>query len=193
MSLLSGIAGALRTVGQAVLKTPVVGTLAKFIPGLGTAATVVGAYQAIKGIAGSAATTVMEHPAITGAVLGGTAGVIAGRASNVPPSVGGGLLSLPGGLATGGGVMPRSARGIMKSANYYARKYPQWAMSVGGTTGIANLIASGQLPAMRHRRGRGITPRDLRSFKRVANLINHFSRPVHHMRGYKKGGRHASV
>lgn len=101
------------------------------------------------------------------------------------------LASLPG-IGGGGGVMPtggapRGARGIMSSANSYARRYPQWAMSVGGTTGIAQMIASGQLPAVKRRRGRGISSRDLRSFKRVARLVSHFSRPVHHMRGYKRG------
>lgn len=38
----------------------------------------------------------------------------------------------------------------------------------------------------RHRRGRGITARDLRSFRRVANLIRTYAAPVRHFRTHPK-------
>lgn len=37
------------------------------------------------------------------------------------------------------------------------------------------------------RRGRGITARDLRSFRRVANLIRKYAAPVRHFRTHPKG------
>lgn len=37
-----------------------------------------------------------------------------------------------------------------------------------------------------HRRGRGITARDLRSFRRVANLIRTYAAPVRHFRTHPK-------
>lgn len=39
----------------------------------------------------------------------------------------------------------------------------------------------------KRRRRKGITARDLMSFKRVARLVDKFSKPVHHFRNFKKG------
>lgn len=190
MSLFSKVLGGARSALSSLSKVPGVGAVMKVIPGLGTAATAMSIYQGVKGIGAAAVKTVAEHPIIaSGAVLGGAAaagGIVAATRG------GGGLTPLPGGALAGGAMIPggHGMRTIISSANSYARKYPQWAMSVGGTAGIAQMIASGQLPAMRRRRGKGITARDLRSFKRVARLVSHFSRPVHHMRGYGKHAKH---
>lgn len=42
--------------------------------------------------------------------------------------------------------------------------------------------------APRRRRGRGITAHDLRSFRRVANLIRKYAAPVRHFRTHPKRG-----
>lgn len=72
--------------------------------------------------------------------------------------------------AVGGMVIARGAS-IARSAMAYCRRNPGWCASIGGTAAVSALIESGQLPVIRRRRGRGITPRDLRSFRRVANLV----------------------
>jgi len=38
----------------------------------------------------------------------------------------------------------------------------------------------------RRRRRKGITAKDLNSFKRVAKLVDKYAKPVHHMRNFKK-------
>lgn len=60
-------------------------------------------------------------------------------------------------------------------------------------TPMAYNIYGDQIPdeygaAPRRRRGRGITARDLRSFRRVANLIRKYAAPVRHFRKHPKGG-----
>lgn len=179
MSLLSKVFSGAKAAVSGLARIPGVGAVMKLIPGLGTAATAVSAYQVIKGIGSSAVETVAAHPAIAAGVLGAAGGALAERAMPgagglAPLAMGGGMVRAPG------------MRSLARSAASYARRYPQWAMQVGGTAAIAQMIASGALPPMRRRRGHGITPRDLRSFKRVARLVSHFSRPVHHMRGYKR-------
>lgn len=61
--------------------------------------------------------------------------------------------------------------------------------TIGGAVGGAALGAyldGGNQPAKRRRRGKGITARDLRSFKRVAKLVDKYAKPVHHFRNFKK-------
>jgi len=84
------------------------------------------------------------------------------------------LGALPAVGAAVGGLVVRGGAAIARSAMGYCRRNPAWCASIGGTAAVAGLIESGQLPTIRRRRGRGITPRDLRSFKRVANLIRGF-------------------
>lgn len=86
-------------------------------------------------------------------------------------------------LAGAGALVVRGAASVARSAMTYCRRNPAWCASIGGTAAIAGLIESGQLPTIRRRRGRGITPRDLRSFKRVANLIRGFCPTVRRIPG----------
>lgn len=88
----------------------------------------------------------------------------------LPPLVGRALPMIAG----AGALVVRGAASIARSAMTYCRRNPAWCASIGGTAAIAGLIESGQLPTIRRRRGRGITPKDLRSFRRVANLVRGF-------------------
>lgn len=89
----------------------------------------------------------------------------------LPPLVGG---AIGGAVVAGGRVALMSARTIARSAVTYCRRHPAWCASIGGTAAIGAMIEAGQLPTIRRRRGRGITPRDLRSFRRVGSLIRGF-------------------
>lgn len=86
----------------------------------------------------------------------------------LPPVLGRALPAV-GGAVIGMGV--RGATAIARSAMTYCRRHPQWCATIGGTAAVSAMIQSGQLPTIRRRRGRGITPKDLRSFRRVANLV----------------------
>ena len=102
---------------------------------------------------------------VTGAVLGGVASsVLSGRASRAPS-----LPALPGGA--GGGMLPP----IVRTAA------PMAAAAAGG----AMLAGWGDDHKPRRRRRKGITARDLSSFKRVARMVDKYSKPVHHFRNFK--------
>lgn len=153
------------------------------------------AFSAIKPYAG----------AIVGGAVGGPAGAMLGQqvfssTPNLPAIPGGGskFATLPRAgmtnarsLTTGtstqalvmsGGYSPASVSRINRAAGSMCSKYPQWCMQMGGVGQVAQAMATGQLPIPRRRRRRGITPRDLQSFRRVANLIKCYSAPVHRMR-----------
>lgn len=87
------------------------------------------------------------------------------------PQLGRAAGAIGGTVIAGGAAVLRSARSISRSANAYCSRHPAWCASIGGLPGVVGLLESGQLPVIRRRRGRGITPRDLRSFRRVANLV----------------------
>jgi len=91
------------------------------------------------------------------------------------PAIGAGAAAI-GGAAVRLGVA--GARAVASSAMTYCRRHPQWCAGIGGSAAVAALIDSGQLPKIKRRRGRGLTPKDLRSFKRVANLIRVFAPTV---------------
>lgn len=74
-------------------------------------------------------------------------------------------------LAGAGSLVVSGARAAARSAMVYCRRHPNWCSTIGGTAAVAAMIESGQLPTIKRRRGRGITPKDLRSFRRVANLV----------------------
>jgi hypothetical protein len=101
----------------------------------------------------------------------------------------GSMLGL-GGVAAAGGMVLARGRTIARAAGALCLKHPQWCSTIGGTAAIAALMESGQLPVPRRRRGRGLTPRDLRSFRRVASLVRGFcptvrripSRAIRHVR-----------
>lgn len=79
--------------------------------------------------------------------------------------------ALPAVIGAGAGMMARGAGAVFRSAQTYCRRHPQWCATIGGTAAVGAMIESGQLPVIKRRRGRGLTPRDLRSFRRVASLI----------------------
>lgn len=74
-------------------------------------------------------------------------------------------------IGAAGGLVVSGARAAMRSAQVYCRRHPAWCAQIGGTAAIMAMIESGQLPPVPRRRGRGITPKDLKSFRRVANLV----------------------
>lgn len=80
-------------------------------------------------------------------------------------------------IAAGGAVVARSAASAMRGAVTWCRRNPAWCANIGGTAAVAAMIGSGQLPMPRRRRGRGISSRDLRSFRRVHNLLATFCAP----------------
>lgn len=53
--------------------------------------------------------------------------------------------------------------------------------------GAAGGIIWDSEPKKKKRRRKGISAKDLASFKRVARLVDKFSKPVHHFRNFKKG------
>lgn len=137
---------------------------------------------------------------IAGAVLGGPAGFAIGsaiggavqRPTPSPVSVmpAASMQALPTlgalpqiGRAAGAGVMAlggvavAGARSAMRGAITLCRRHPQWCSTIGGTAAVAAMIESGQLPAPRRRRGRGLSSRDLRSYRRVHNLLAGFCTP----------------
>ena len=143
-------------------------------------------FSKIKKVAGNVVKAVAA-PVLTtvGAAYGGPVGASIG--SSIGSSFGGsfvaggataGMSSLPqlgrvlgtGAMAVGG-VVARGSRAIYASASYYCRKYPAWCAQVGGIAAVSALVDNGTLPAIKRRRRRGITPRDLQSFRRVAGLI----------------------
>jgi len=140
---------------------------------------------------------------IPGAVVGAGMGIVGGQTKTMPTlpgkvmTVGGKTLPpLPGVAGSGGGGLGRIAGGIVGAAGAAGRgitsvargaasmcaKYPAWCLAAGGLGAVAGLMQSGQLPVPKRRRRKGISARDLSSFRRVANLVNHYAKPVHHMR-----------
>lgn len=98
------------------------------------------------------------------------------------PALGMGALPQLGRLGVGaagaiGGMAVRGAGSAMRGAMNLCRKYPTWCSTIGGTAAVAAMIESGQLPAPRRRRGRGISSRDLRSYRRVHGILAGFCAP----------------
>lgn len=167
------------------------------------------AVHALSGLASKAYSAIKPYAgAIVGGAVGGPAGAALGQQvfgpSNLPALPGGtrAITSAPGVGFTGRGLSmtPMTTQQLIMSGGYsrgrvasinraagtMCAKYPQWCMSIGGVGAVASAMASGQLPIPRRRRGRGISPRDLRSFRRVANLIKHYAAPVHRMRTHTR-------
>jgi len=119
-----------------------------------------------------------------GTVLGGA---IAGRLSRggspgLPGNIGvpsfSAGMGLAGPIVAGGRVAVAGARSAIRSAIAYCKRHPAWCAGIGGVAAVEGLINSGQLPAVKHSRGRGLSSRDLRSFRRVARLIHRYCAPV---------------
>jgi len=125
--------------------------------------------------------------------LGGVASALGrvGARSPVLPGVGASLLpsmgSLPAlGAAAGTAVRVGmvGAKAAMRGAIQLCRRNPGWCSTIGGTAAVAAMIESGQLPAPRHRRGRGLSARDLRGFKKTVRLMRATAMSV----GIRRGG-----
>lgn len=123
---------------------------------------------------------------IVGGIIGGPAGAAIGGAlggalarkpmSAMMPGVGatGPSFALPAlgpVVAAGGRLAVAGARTAMQGAITWCRRNPAWCSSIGGTAAVAALIESGQLPAPKRRRGRGLSSRDLRGFRKTVRLI----------------------
>jgi hypothetical protein len=111
---------------------------------------------------------------------GGDIYPVGARMGSTPGAgMGGGVLrALPGAIGYGAGVVVGRARAIARGAAALCAKHPQWCSTIGGVAAVAGMMESGQLPVPKRRRGRGLTPRDLRSFRRVARLIRVFAPTV---------------
>lgn len=91
----------------------------------------------------------------------------------LPPVIGRMAPAIGGAVAVGA----RSAASAMRAAVTWCRRNPAWCANIGGTAAVAAMVANGTLPAPRRRRGRGISSRDLRSYRRVHNLLAGFCAP----------------
>jgi len=128
--------------------------------------------------------------ALLGSSMGGTSGtlpVLPGAGRVTPTGFTGRGLGAATPMTTNqlvmtGGLSRSSVSRVNRAAGTMCARYPQWCMQIGGVGAVASAMASGQLPIPRRRRRRGISPRDLSSFRRVANLIKNYSAPVHRMR-----------
>lgn len=98
---------------------------------------------------------------------------------SIPPT-GAQMASLPAIVRGGGAIAGRaagplgaamSAGTIARSAMTYCRRHPAWCSTIG-LAGVAELIRGGSLPPIKKRRARGITGRELSSFKRVSRVLN---------------------
>jgi len=102
----------------------------------------------------------------------------AGVLGALPSMAGAAARSIGGMVGFGAGVVVGRARAIARGAAALCIKHPQWCSTVGGIAAIGAMMESGQLPIPKRHRGRGLTPRDLRSFRRVARLIRVFAPTV---------------
>lgn len=137
--------------------------------------------KALKGVAKSVAGSALGKLAVTaipgvgpiaGAVIG-TVGSVAAQTLLTPKgkktmSM---LPALPGG---GGRMLPPIGKAIATAAPYAAGA-------------LAGGIIWDDQPRKKRRRRKGISAKDLSSFKRVARLVDKYAKPVHHFRNFKKG------
>lgn len=106
---------------------------------------------------------------IAGGVIGAATSGIGGGGKKPPrlPTISGGKLPA---LPPGGKIVGLSTAG---------------AAAAGAVAGEWLYDKLGNPVAKRRRRRKGISAKDLSSFKRVARLVDKFSRPVHKMRNFK--------
>lgn len=144
---------------------------------------------------GKALKRVVSSPAVGAAVtvFNPAAGAALTAASRfMPQTVGPGLSSslLPtlGALPAIAGAAVRvgmvGARAAMRGALQLCRRNPSWCATIGGTAAVAGMIESGQLPAPKHRRGRGLSARDLRGFRKTSRLMRQVASTI----GLRKSG-----
>lgn len=150
-----------------VSKSPLLKGAMSMIPGGAMVAATMTAYDTFKGITNS-----IRPPG--GGIGGGQ------RMPALPGRIAtGGMMG--GGRALVGGVIGgvvRGGRAIWRSAATYCRKHPQWCSTIGGIAAVEAMIGRGELPTIKKSRGRGITARELRSFKKVARFTSKYCAPV---------------
>lgn len=158
---------------------PIAATVGRFIPGIGTTLSMAGtaatAYYAAK-----SAVPAAPAPTFTPQIvpMPGVGSMQAGMFPSFPTSLTRALPALAGvgGAAVRVGVA--GAKRVYQSAASYCRKHPGWCQTIGGIAAVESMIQSGQLPAMKSRRGRGITATELKNFKRVARFTSKYCAPV---------------
>lgn len=117
------------------------------------------------------------------ASIAGSVAAIRGGGGVTTLSGGGALDALPAILGRTGGAVVRGAGQFVSRATTWCRANAAACAAAGGVTAVAALMESGVFRGGgRRRRRRGITPTDLKSFRRVANLIRSYSAPVRRMR-----------
>lgn len=99
-----------------------------------------------------------------------TMGSLPGIATRVLPQLG-----RLGGVAVGMGI--RGVSRVASSAARYCKANPGWCATIGGVAAVEALINSGQLPVHRQRRARGLTGREMRSFRKVHRVLSKFCAP----------------
>lgn len=105
--------------------------------------------------------------------------------------IAGGILTAATGLMSGAAkktatVLPGAGAVMLPALQSTAGKLVAGGAAVAAGEYLYDKM--GNVVGKKHRRRRkGITPKDLSSFKRVARLIDKFSKPVHHFRNIKKG------
>jgi hypothetical protein len=100
-----------------------------------------------------------------------------GMVSNILPALPAAAGVIGGAVVTGGRVLMAGARSVASSAVTYCRRHPQWCASIGGTAAIGALIQGGQLPPIKRRRARGISPSEFRGFRKVHKVLSGFCAP----------------
>lgn len=150
------------------------GKLAKSVKKIIKSPLVGAAVSAVNPQLGGALSAVSAASAMRTSILPGVGPVISGTVA-----AGGRMLPALGRtLGFGAGVMIAKGRNIARAAAALCVKHPQWCSTIGGVAAVAAMMESGQMPIPKRRRGRGLSPRDLRSFRRVARLIRVFAPTV---------------
>jgi hypothetical protein len=110
-----------------------------------------------------------------GSIYGNSGGMM--QTMGALPRIGAGLASLGGGAYAVGRAAGVAVGRVYSSAARYCRTNPGWCQSIGGIAAVEALINSGQLPVHKRRRGRGITSREFRGFRRVHKVLSGFCAP----------------
>jgi len=126
--------------------------------------------------------------------------VLKGGVKTVLGSTVGGIIGGPVGAAIGGILSTSGAKTVAKAVAGAATGAAAMSLPVlpgvgavartalpamAGAAGAMLFDAAGNPVARKRRRRKGLSAKDLSSFKRVARLVDKFSKPVHKMRNYK--------
>lgn len=122
-------------------------------------------------------------PAIYGAMTRPMPGMPGGAGIGATGMYGG--FGMPVAAPAGMRVSRRGGR-INASASSYCRRNPSWCTQVGGVGAVAQMVAGGQLPTIRRGRGRGISAREFRGFRKVHRVLSAFCAPRMRIRSRKR-------